>query len=124
MNWHVTSARDHGFERRLVTDGEGQAVLGLPVPATTPAARPTTDPSGCPLMLVTGAPTGSADRTSIAPIVTFEFRVRGDALLVYRRGTDDGFHRRSDPADHPVPDLLLVIEPGDRGPESNHVDDL
>lgn len=75
-------------------------------------------------MLGTSPPTALGDRASIAPIVAFEFWVRGDALLIYRRGADNGFHCRSDPADHPVPDLLLVIEPGNRGPKSNHLNDL
>ncbi|MGI9611448.1 MAG: hypothetical protein ACR2QO_00965 [Acidimicrobiales bacterium] len=75
-------------------------------------------------MLIGVAPTGSVDRTRVATIDALEIRVWGDSFLIYRRGTHHRLHRRSYPANHLVPDPLLVGERSDRGSKSDNIDDL
>jgi len=64
------------------------------------------------------------DGAVIGLTIPFEISVGRDPFLIYRRGIDDGFHRRSNPANNLVPDLLLVVELGDRGPEPQHINDV
>ncbi len=60
----------------------------------------------------------------VAVFASSKVGVRGDALLVDRRGVKRRSHRGGDTADDEVPDHLLVVELDVRGAESNHVDDV
>ncbi len=46
----------------------------------------------------------------------------GNALLVDRGRIDERFHGGCHSTNHLVPDLLLVLEFGDRGAETEHID--
>lgn len=60
----------------------------------------------------------------VAVFASAKVGVGGDPFLVDRRGIERRSHRGGDTADDAIPDHLLVVELDNRGPESNHVDDV